>query len=390
MKATVQHTQQGIGLYIHWPFCLAKCPYCDFNSYVAEQIPQKAYAKALVQELQTTLAEIPKVPLTSIFFGGGTPSLMLPSTAQTLIDTATSLLPVSENLEITLEANPTSVENQKLKDFYHAGVNRASLGIQSLNPTALKALGREHSVGQAIEALTIAKKIFPRISFDLIYAREGQAIQEWENELQEALALTHDHLSLYQLTIEPGTIFAKQYRQGKITLPDEELSTAMLTTTEMITSQYGLQAYEISNYAKPGAESRHNLTYWQYKDYIGIGPGAHGRVTLDQTLYATERHKNPVKWLEHVQQNGHALSVKEALTPTEKAQEMLLMGLRLIKGIRAQQFERRCGIALTDAVNMSMLSALVEENFLFWDQECLKTTPQGRLRLNAILEALLK
>ncbi|CAI3951387.1 Coproporphyrinogen-III oxidase HemN (oxygen-independent) or related Fe-S oxidoreductase (HemN) (PDB:1OLT) [Commensalibacter communis] len=390
MKATIQHTQQGIGLYIHWPFCLAKCPYCDFNSYVAEQIPQEAYAKALVQELQTTLAEIPKVPLTSIFFGGGTPSLMLPSTAQRLIDTATSLLPVSENLEITLEANPTSVENQKLKDFYHAGVNRASLGIQSLNPTALKALGREHSVGQAIEALTIAKKIFPRISFDLIYAREGQTIQEWEGELQEALALTHDHLSLYQLTIEPGTIFAKQYRQGKITLPDEELSTAMLTTTEMITNQYGLQAYEISNYAKPGAESRHNLTYWKYKDYIGIGPGAHGRVTLDQTLYATERHKNPVKWLEHVQQNGHALSVKEALTPAEKAQEMLLMGLRLIKGVQAQQFERRCGMALTDAVNMSMLSALVEENFLSWDQECLKTTPQGRLRLNAILEALLK
>ncbi|MDI2112176.1 radical SAM family heme chaperone HemW [Commensalibacter nepenthis] len=390
MKARVQNTQQGIGLYIHWPFCLAKCPYCDFNSYVAEHIPQEAYAKALVQELKTALAEIPKIPLTSIFFGGGTPSLMFPSTAQALIDTATSLLPVSDNLEITLEANPTSVENQKLKDFYHAGVNRASLGIQSLTPTALKALGREHSVSQAIEALTIAKKIFPRISFDLIYAREGQTIKEWEKELQEALALAHDHLSLYQLTIEPGTIFAKQYRQGKITLPDEELSTDMLNTTEAITHQYELKAYEVSNYAKPGAESRHNLTYWRYKDYIGIGPGAHGRVTLDQTLYATERHKNPVKWLEHVRQNGHALSVKEALTPVEKAQEMLLMGLRLTEGIQAHLFKERCGIALMDAVNMSMLEALVDEDFLTWDQYCLKTTPQGRLRLNAILEALLK
>ncbi|OUI78153.1 coproporphyrinogen III oxidase [Commensalibacter intestini] len=390
MKTNIENQQRGIGLYIHWPFCLAKCPYCDFNSYVSQQIPQESYAKALVQELTIALTEIPKVPLTSIFFGGGTPSLMLPSTAEKLIDTATSLLPVAENIEITLEANPTSVENQKLKDFYRAGANRASLGIQSLNPTALKALGREHSVSQAIEALTLAKQIFDRVSFDLIYAREGQTAKEWESELQEALSLTNDHLSLYQLTIEPGTIFAKQYRQGKITLPNDQLSTELLTITENITSQYGLQAYEVSNYAKPGAESRHNLTYWRYQDYIGIGPGAHGRVTLDQTLYATERHKNPVKWLETVQSQGHALSVKEALTPIDKAQEMLLMGLRLTKGIQTRVFEERCGINFSEAINMPMLMALVEEDFLSWNQHCLKTTPQGRLRLNAILEALLK
>lgn len=390
MKPKIEHQQEGIALYIHWPFCLAKCPYCDFNSHVAQQIPQEAYANALVQELITSLAEIPKIPLTSIFFGGGTPSLMLPSTVQSLIDTATSLLPVSNDIEITLEANPTSVENQKLKDFRQAGVNRASLGIQSLNPTALKVLGREHSVAGAIEALSLAKQIFNRVSFDLIYAREGQSVHEWENELKEALSLANDHLSLYQLTIEPGTIFAKQYRQGKITLPNEEISTELLNITKTITEQYGLQAYEVSNYAKIGAESRHNLTYWRYQDYIGIGPGAHGRVTMDQTLYATERYKNPQKWLQHVQEKGHALCVKEALTPKDKAQEMLLMGLRLTEGVQTDVFAKRCGIALMDVINQSMLTALLEENYLSWDDNHLKTTTQGRLRLNAILEVLLQ
>ncbi|CAI3933303.1 MULTISPECIES: radical SAM family heme chaperone HemW [Commensalibacter] len=390
MEPTIEHQQQGIALYIHWPFCLAKCPYCDFNSHVAQQIPQEAYANALVQELITSLTDIPKKPLTSIFFGGGTPSLMLPSTVQTLIDTATSLLPVSNDIEITLEANPTSVENQKLKDFQKAGVNRVSLGIQSLNPTALKALGREHSVAGAIEALSLAKKIFSRISFDLIYAREGQSVYEWENELKEALSLANDHLSLYQLTIEPGTLFAKQYQQGKITLPNEEISTTLLNMTETITGQYGLQAYEVSNYAKIGAQSRHNLTYWRYQDYIGIGPGAHGRVTIDQTLYATERHKNPQKWLKSVQENGHALCVKEALTSKDKAQEMLLMGLRLTEGVQAEAFAQRCGVDLMDAINQSMLTALLEENYLSWDNNYLKTTPQGRLRLNAILDVLLQ
>lgn len=389
MKSKTESSQQGIALYIHWPFCLAKCPYCDFNSYVAQQIPQEAYAKALVQELKTTLTEIPKRLLTSIFFGGGTPSLMLPSTVESLIDTASNLLPVSPNIEITLEANPTSVENQKLKDFQQAGINRASLGVQSLNPTALKALGREHSVMGAIEALTLAKKIFNRVSFDLIYAREGQTLPDWEKELKEALSLANDHLSLYQLTIEPGTIFAKQYQQGKITLPNDEISTEFLNITQAITGRFGLHAYEVSNYAKIGAESRHNLTYWRYQDYIGIGPGAHGRVTIGETLYATERHKNPQKWLQMVQENGHALSVKEALTPIDKAQEMLLMGLRLTQGVHASRFTERCEISLIDAVNSSMLEALVEENYLSWDNNYLKTTTQGRLRLNAILEALL-
>lgn len=389
MKSKTESSQQGIALYIHWPFCLAKCPYCDFNSYVAQQIPQEAYAKALVQELKTALTEIPKRLLTSIFFGGGTPSLMLPSTVESLIDTASNLLPVSPNIEITLEANPTSVENQKLKDFQQAGINRASLGVQSLNPTALKALGREHSVMGAIEALTLAKKIFNRVSFDLIYAREGQTLPDWEKELKEALSLANDHLSLYQLTIEPGTIFAKQYQQGKITLPNDEISTEFLNITQAITGRFGLHAYEVSNYAKIGAESRHNLTYWRYQDYIGIGPGAHGRVTIGETLYATERHKNPQKWLQMVQENGHALSVKEALTPIDKAQEMLLMGLRLTQGVHASRFTERCEISLIDAVNSSMLEALVEENYLSWDNNYLKTTTQGRLRLNAILEALL-
>ncbi|MDI2091557.1 radical SAM family heme chaperone HemW [Commensalibacter oyaizuii] len=383
-------SNQGIALYIHWPFCLAKCPYCDFNSHVTKTIPQDDYAKALLQELKTALALTHNRILTSIFFGGGTPSLMAPTTVQQLIECATKNLPVADQLEITLEANPTSVENQKLKDFQQAGVNRISLGIQSLNPVALKALGREHTVGQAIEALSLAKKLFHRVSFDLIYAREGQTLSQWETELDEALALANDHLSLYQLTIESGTLFAKQYQQGKLHLPDEITSSELLQMTDSVTNRHGLAAYEISNYAKPGSESKHNLAYWRYQDYIGIGPGAHGRVTIDHNLYATERYKNPQKWLISVQENGHALCHQELLSCMDKAYEMLLMGLRLTEGVKASLFEERCGIPILDAINVSMLTALIEEDYLLWDQTYLKTTAKGKIRLNAILEALLK
>lgn len=381
-----------LALYIHWPFCLSKCPYCDFNSHVAQAIPQTLYGQALLQELQHSLSELDHLEtyqLTSIFFGGGTPSLMDPQMVEKLIDHATQSLSVSQSIEITLEANPTSVEIQKLKAFREAGVNRVSLGIQSLDPIALQALGRQHNVQQAIEALTLAKTLFPRISFDLIYAREGQTLAAWQKELQQALELANDHLSLYQLTLEPGTLFAKYNQQGKLHLPDEILSSEMLLATEALTHHYGMKNYEISNYAKPGAESRHNLAYWRYQDYIGIGPGAHGRITRHKVLYATERYKNPKQWLEKVQQQGHALTIKEPLDTMEKAHEMLLMGLRLQEGIHAVSFQKRCGIELIEALNHDKLNLLVEENFLIWDGIILKTTQQGKMKLNALLEALL-
>lgn len=379
-----------LALYIHWPFCLSKCPYCDFNSHVAAIIPQKTYAQALLQELHHAIANLENFKLTSIFFGGGTPSLMAPQTVHSLIDYATQQIPVADNLEITLEANPTSVEIQKLKDFRQAGVNRISLGIQSLNQNALKRLGRQHDVNQAIEALTLAKHLFPRISFDLIYAREEQTLSEWQKELKIALDLAHDHLSLYQLTIEPGTLFAKYEQQGKLSLPDEQLSCELLTATEEMTRHYGMHRYEISNYAKTGAESRHNLAYWRYQDYLGIGPGAHGRITENTVLYATERKKNPKAWLEMVQKQGNALIVKEALSSIDKAREMMLMGLRLKEGIDSIAFQKRCNMALTDAIHMDILEILIKEHYILWDHHRLKTTPTGSIRLNAILDALLK
>lgn len=389
-KKTRKHKPDPLALYIHWPFCLSKCPYCDFNSHVAQIIPQETYAHALLQELRHAISNIENYKLTSIFFGGGTPSLMDPITVHKLIDYAINHLPVTEDLEITLEANPTSVEIQKLKDFQQAGVNRISLGIQSLNQQALQRLGRQHDARQAIDALTLAKRLFPRISFDLIYAREEQTLSEWQKELKMALDLAHDHLSLYQLTIESGTVFAKYEKQGKLSLPDEKLSSELLIATEEMTHQYGMYNYEISNYAKIGAESRHNLAYWRYQDYIGIGPGAHGRITENAVLYATERKKNPKIWLELVQKNGNALIIKEALNSIDKAREMILMGLRLKEGVDSIAFQKKCNMTLTNAIDMKILEALVEEDYIFWDQKRLKTTPTGSMRLNAILDILVK
>lgn len=381
--------EEGIALYIHWPFCLSKCPYCDFNSFVAKNVPQERFAQALINELRHSAEQQAAVPLNSIYFGGGTPSLMSPSTVEALIDQATQLFRPKDSLEITLEANPTSVEIDRLTTFRKAGVNRVSLGIQSLDPVSLKALGRQHSVAQAIDALTLARKIFPRVSFDLIYAREGQTLNQWEKELHQALTLVNDHLSLYQLTIEEGTVFARQYEKGQITLPDESLSADMLVATQTITNAHGLLNYEVSNYAQAGAESKHNLAYWRYQDYIGIGPGAHGRIRLNQQLYATERIRNPTTWLKATEKQGHGLSIMEPLSPADKAREMLLMGLRLSEGVNATNFAKRCGISLIEAVNEPILKAAIEEDYLHWDQKILRATSSGRLRLNTLLEALL-
>lgn len=379
---------EPLGLYVHWPFCLAKCPYCDFNSHVRDVIPQARFRDALRRELSNDAARLGRRPLRSIFFGGGTPSLMDPETVAALIEDATTLFDPAPDLEITLEANPTSVERDKLAAFRQAGVNRVSLGVQSLNDDALKALGREHSGRQAVAALETARKIFDRISFDLIYARPEQTALTWRHELETALDLVSDHLSLYQLTIEPGTVFEGHYRQGKIILPEDDLSAALYDMTGEIAQTRGLQAYEVSNYARPGAESRHNLVYWRYQDYLGIGPGAHGRLTLNGQLHATRRHRAPEIWAERVEARGSGSTQETPLNAEECGREALLMGLRLAEGIDLRRFEARTSRALADCVDEAILEAAIAEGYLEHGSDRLRATHQGRLRLEALLGAL--
>ncbi|WP_342629160.1 radical SAM family heme chaperone HemW [Nguyenibacter vanlangensis] len=388
---------EPLALYIHWPFCLAKCPYCDFNSHVRDTIPQARFAAALRRELAHEAARLnadgPR-RLGSIFFGGGTPSLMDPDTVAALIADARALFPPQPGTdpEITLEANPTSVEAGRLRAFRDAGVNRASLGVQSLDDTALHLLGRQHSSSQAVAALELARGLFGRISFDLIYARPGQAPADWRAELDRALGLAADHLSLYQLTIEPGTRFEALHRQGLLALPDEDTAAALYQDTALVAARHGLLAYEVSNYARPGAESRHNLTYWRYGDYLGIGPGAHGRVTLDGALHATRRHRAPEPWAERVERNGTGQMQDDVLSPRDRAREMLLMGLRLTEGIAQDRFARRTGMALAQALDPAILAAAREEGYLCLDETTdgtvLRATESGRLRLEALLGAL--
>jgi len=379
-----------LALYIHWPFCLAKCPYCDFNSHVRERIPQARFAAALRRELAWEAARLGRRRLGSIFFGGGTPSLMAPETVAALIEDARRLFEVEPGIEITLEANPTSVEAGKFSAFRAAGVNRVSLGVQSLDPAALEMLGRRHSVAQAVAALEVARGIFPRVSFDLIYARPRQALAAWRAELRQALALAADHLSLYQLTIEPGTAFATLHARGEIVLPDGDDAAALYVATAEEAAQFGLAAYEVSNYAAPGAESRHNLTYWRYADYAGIGPGAHGRISLDGALFATRRHRAPEVWAERVERDGYGTTDETALAPTERAREMLLMGLRLAEGIGEARFAARSGIALDDAVDQGILRQAIDEGYVTRADGRLIALPEGRLRLDALLAALVR
>ncbi len=378
----------SLALYIHWPFCLAKCPYCDFNSHVRDAIPQARFAAALRAELAWEAARLGRRPLGSIFFGGGTPSLMEPGTAAALIDDARRLFDPAPNLEITLEANPTSVEAGRLGAFRDAGVNRASLGVQSLEDESLRRLGRQHSAGQAIAALETARRIFPRLSFDLIYARPGQGLAAWQAELDAALALAADHLSLYQLTIEPGTAFEAQHRRGELALPDEDTAAALYEATAEAAAAHGLQQYEVSNYAAPGSESRHNLAYWRYGDYAGIGPGAHGRLAFGQQLIATRRHRAPEPWAERVERHGHGSTAEEVITPADRAREMLLMGLRLHEGIDAARFARRTGLALADALDAEVLAQAVAAGYVVHTPGRLTATAEGRLRLDALLPAL--
>jgi putative oxygen-independent coproporphyrinogen III oxidase len=378
----------SLALYIHWPFCLAKCPYCDFNSHVRDSIPQARFRTALHRELVWEAERLGRRRLTSIFFGGGTPSLMEPDTVAELIADASRLFQPAGDIEITLEANPTSVEAARFTAFRQAGVNRVSIGVQSLDPEALRMLGRQHSASLAIAALEVARATFPRISFDLIYARPGQTLESWRTELRQALDLAADHLSLYQLTIEPGTRFATLHQRGEIVLPDEDTAADLYQATGEEAARYGLLPYEVSNYAKPGSESRHNLTYWRYADYAGIGPGAHGRLTPAGSLVATRRHRAPEVWAERVEQYGHGTSEETPLQPVERAREMLLMGLRLTEGVDARRFLARTGVPLMEAVDKGILEQAIEEDYITWDERTLTATPAGRLRLDALLGAL--
>ncbi|MFT9088995.1 MAG: radical SAM family heme chaperone HemW [Acetobacter okinawensis] len=379
---------EPLALYIHWPFCLAKCPYCDFNSHVRDTIPQARFAKALRAELAHDAARLGRRKLTSIFFGGGTPSLMAPETVAALIEDAKALFDAAPELEITLEANPTSVEAGRLHQFRQAGVNRVSLGIQALDDRALAFLGREHSAAQARAALETARGLFPRLTFDLIYARPEQSLVAWREELTTALQLADDHLSLYQLTIEPGTRFEALYRKGAFTLPDDDTAATLYEATTDLTHAHGMAAYEVSNYARPGSESQHNLTYWRYADYLGIGPGAHGRLSFGNALVATRRHRAPEPWAERVERTGTGQTQEEELTPHDRAQEMLLMGLRVYEGINLSRFYARTGIRLEDAVDQSVLAQALQEGYLNLSAQTLRATPEGRLRLEALLAAL--
>lgn len=368
-------------LYIHWPFCLAKCPYCDFNSHVRERVDAGQWRDALLADMRHEAALAGGVPLESIFFGGGTPSLMPPALVAALLDEAERLWGFAPGMEITLEANPSSVEAGKFADIAAAGVNRISLGLQALDDETLRFLGRLHNAQEGLSALETAQAVFERVSFDLIYARPGQTAEQWERELRQALGYGTGHLSLYQLTIEPGTRFATDVRQRAFMPLEDDPAADLFALTRELTDAAGLPAYEVSNHARPGEESRHNLAYWRYRDYAGIGPGAHGR----RGGMATLRHKKPENWLEAVAQHGHGLKEERALNVSEQASEALLMGLRLAEGVDLASLSQRFGIA-TDALIDPAKLALYEGLDLAWHQGGrMGVTPQGMPLLDALL-----
>ncbi len=379
----------GFGIYVHWPFCLAKCPYCDFNSHVRDQIDESGWRDALLAELAYYAAQTGPRSVDSIFFGGGTPSLMSPLSVGAVIDSIGTHWSVNSDTEITLEANPTSVEAEKFVGFSQAGVNRLSMGVQSLDDAALQFLGREHSASEALSAFEVARQHFPRISFDLIYGRPDQTLDQWTAELTRAIALTAGHLSVYQLTIEQGTAFHTAFRQGRLTMPSDDLGADMYMATQDLTKASGLPRYEISNHARPGDECRHNLVYWRYGDYVGVGPGAHGRFTRDgKKISSAQRHK-PESWIEAVKEKGHGSVEDTILDPQTCAEELLMMGLRLTEGVQLLRLEQIATRPWRDLINQSSLNDLVEEGLLELSEDCLKASPKGFLVLNALTGALL-
>ena len=379
-------------LYVHWPFCKKKCPYCDFNSHVREGVDHAAWRKALLRELGYWHARAPEKTITSIFFGGGTPSLMEPSTVAAIIEQADKLWGLDSDCEITLEANPTSVEAAKFAALAASGVNRVSLGVQSLKPESLAFLGREHSANEALDAVALAAKTFPRYSFDLIYALPGQTLSAWEAELSEALRHARGHLSLYQLTIEENTAFHHAYHVGKsFALPEDSLAAELYHLTQTIMEDAGLPAYEISNHAAIGMESRHNLSYWNSDSYFGIGPGAHGRVDVGTTRLATRALKSPERWLDAVTHAGHGVEEELSLTTAERAEEVILMGLRLPKqGVNLARLDEHSLHYLNSLWADGRVEKLVAHGLLIHSPDSLHATRQGQLLLNSVLEALLR
>jgi oxygen-independent coproporphyrinogen-3 oxidase len=369
---------------VHWPFCVTKCPYCDFNSHVRAVVDDAAWRAALLADLAHEAARLPGRHLASIFFGGGTPSLMPPATVAAIIDAATQHWPPTGDIEITLEANPSSVEAARFAGFAAAGINRLSLGLQALDDADLKVLGRPHDLAQGLAALDIAQSTFARVSFDLIYDRPGMTTTAWQAELARAIGFGTSHLSLYQLTLEPGTRFTALHAKGLLTLPDAETSADLFDMTRAMTASAGLFAYEVSNHARPGAESRHNMAYWTYGDYAGIGPGAHGR----RYGVATERCKKPEAWLTAVTNAGHGMVSETQLTPDERATEALVMGLRLAQGIDAARFLARSGRALNSVLRPDRVARLVTQGLLEHDDLGLRLTSAGQPFVDAVLQEI--
>ncbi|MBX2805081.1 MAG: radical SAM family heme chaperone HemW [Hyphomicrobiales bacterium] len=378
--------KNSFGIYIHWPYCAAKCPYCDFNSHVKRELSEAGYLASIRRELGYYAALSPQRSVTSIFFGGGTPSLMQPETAGRILDIIAGLWPVEPDAEITLEANPSSVEADSFAGFRAAGINRVSLGVQSLHDEQLQFLGRLHNAAEARAAIAIANANFDRVSFDLIYARPGQTPDDWRAELTEAVSLAAGHLSLYQLTIEPGTAFYRLHEAGKLRVPGDDAAAALYELTQELCNAAGLPAYEISNHARPGEEARHNLLYWRYGEYAGIGPGAHGRLILPEGRLALSTEPDPAKWAALVNQQGNGLIHRDRLSDQEQAEEMLMMGLRISNGLDLSRLTAITGYRIeAEALEMLEGDGLIQHSP---GAGIVKATRTGQLVLNRLIETL--
>ena len=379
----------NLSLYIHWPFCEKRCPYCDFNSHVRQEIDQQRWKRALLTEIASEFYLYPDRRISSLFFGGGTPSLMDPDTITALLQAIDHYWGLENNVEITLEANPSSVEKTRFKNFRSAGINRLSIGAQSFDDKALKFLGRTHTAGEVVAALDLARTTFPRYSFDIIYGRPNQSMKSWKEELTFALEFTNNHLSLYQLTIERGTPFFSSHKNKEFRMPNDDTAADQYEYTRDVLSCFGLFPYEVSNHAAPGEECQHNLTYWRYGDYAGIGPGAHGRVSNGNDKLAYQRISNPEKWLLQTEKTGTGLQKKTKLAPREVLQEMVFMGLRLSEGLDLDEVKKQTGNSIENWVNPDILTVLIDEGLLVTTENKLQVTQEGFLRLDSITSKLL-
>ena len=378
-------SSDAFGIYVHWPFCKATCPYCDFNSHVRhEGVDARSFAKALGTELTWFAARTPGRTVTSIFFGGGTPSLMPPEAVGHVLETIASLWSVSPDVEITLEANPTSIEAENFRGYRAAGVNRVSVGVQALNDEDLKALGRQHSSEEAIAAFRLAAKIFPRVSFDMIYARPNQTPEQWRAELTRALAEQQGHMSLYQLTIEPGTAYFDLYERGRLVTPTDDRAADLYDLTQELTEKAGLPTYEISNHARPGQESRHNLLYWRYGEYAGVGPGAHSRLADGENRRALIAERHPETWRELLRTQGHGMVSDSVVPPVDQASEYLLMGMRIAEGIDMDRYAALAG----REIDSSKLAGMKSMGLIKRNGQQLMATADGRKLLNAVIAEL--